>query len=164
MNADYWIKQLNLVQHPEGGYYRETYRSDDIIKPPARFNGPRSASTAIYYLLDDTSISAFHKISSDEIWHFYDGDALTIYVINPQGQLTSYNLGHPLHHKDTAQLQICIKANQWFAAKVKSPGQFTLIGCTVAPGFDFTDFELADRKRLLTQYPQHQDIITQLTK
>ena len=161
--AEYWINNLNLLPHPEGGYYKESYRSEEEIigsELPSRFGGNRAISTAIYFLLIKGNFSAFHKIKSDEIWHFYDGDPIAIHVINNMGDLSTKILGLQV---DDGQLpQITIPANTWFASK--STGDFSLAGCTVAPGFDFADFEMADREVLINLYQRHQELIKEFTR
>jgi uncharacterized protein len=162
-SAEYWIKHLQLFPHPEGGYYKETYRSKEVVVQmalPERFSGVRNFSTAIYFLLRSTDRSLFHRIKSDELWHFYAGGSLTIYVLN-DGGLTTYLLGSDVAHGQS--LQVVIPANSWFGATVNEPESYVLSGCTVSPGFDFNDFELGSRDALLQQYPQHQALIRALT-
>lgn len=159
----YWIDHLHLQPHPEGGFYRETYRSTEKIPVdglPSRFFGPRNLSTAIYFLLRAQDKSLFHRIKSDELWHFHAGDSLHIHLLSEKGLIT-HQLGPNMEQGDS--LQIVIPANHWFGAVVASPGRYTLAGCTVAPGFDFKDFELADRAKLLEEFPMHQEIIAKLT-
>jgi predicted cupin superfamily sugar epimerase len=161
--AEYWVKHLDLKAHPEGGFYRETYRSKETISVdglPARFRDERSFSTAIYFLLRSEDRSMFHRIKSDELWHFYAGRSLSIYVLSSEG-LTIYKLGADI--EKGASLQIVIPANCWFGAKVDDANTYTLAGCTVAPGFDFHDFELANRENLINDFPEYKDIITLLT-
>jgi len=161
--AEYWITHLQLQPHPEGGFYRETYRAPKEISLdgiPSRFQGPRSISTAIYFLLRTQDRSLFHRIKSDELWHFHAGDALSIYVLTHHGLIT-HKLGTNLEHGEV--LQVVIPADHWFGAIVEEKGSYTLSSCTVAPGFDFRDFELADRVRLLQEFPMHKEIITRLT-
>lgn len=161
--AAYWIEHLQLQPHPEGGYYKETYRSSEQIASkglPARFNGNRSASTAIYFLLTHEDRSLFHRIKSDEVWHFHYGDPLDIYVLSQRG-VVKYTLGSNPEHGEA--MQIVVPANHWFGAKVHRGGAYTLMSCTVAPGFDFQDFELADRGQLLLEFPADGDIIEELT-
>ena len=163
-DADYWINQLNLTKHIEGGSFRETYRSSLNVSPEAiglEFDGPRSISTSIYFLLEQGQFSAFHKIKSDETWHFYDGDALDIFEIEKDGLLVIHKLGREPGKGQSFQL--VIKAGNWFGARVAGNGSFSLAGCTVAPGFDFSDFQLANRADLLRLYPQHESIIEELT-
>jgi predicted cupin superfamily sugar epimerase len=160
----YWIQKLNLQKHPEGGYYRETYRSNEMISKEClanRYDGDRSVYTSIYFLLTGKDISAFHRIKSDEIWHFYFGSSITLYRIDPDGMLFKTKIGDDLENGEL--FQTYIKAGHWFAARVNDPTSFSLVGCTVAPGFDFADFELGNRKDLIKAYPRHREIIEQLT-
>ena len=165
-SADYWIDKLQLQQHPEGGYYQETYIAEEKIKAehlPVRFNSDRITGSAIYFLLTGTEFSAFHRLKSDELWHFYTGDPLKLYVIDNEGHLTENLLG-PDPEK-AAVFQVTVKANCWMAAKVGSddPDAYTLVGCTAAPGFDFEDFELGKQEELIRDYPDHEGVITELT-
>jgi predicted cupin superfamily sugar epimerase len=153
-NAAYWREHLQLQPHVEGGFFRETYRS------PA-MSGNRNASTGIYFLLEDGIFSAFHRIASDEMWHFYDGNPLNIYEIDPSGKLTIHKLGLNVPLGEYPQL--VITAGNWFASRVAGEQGFTLVGCTVAPGFDFADFEMGSRKMLLETYPEHAALIQELT-
>jgi uncharacterized protein len=164
-SAQYWIDKLNLIAHPEGGYYRETYRSELAIAKaalPPRFSGPRLVSTAIYFLLEGENFSAFHRLRSDELWHFYTGGAITVHVIEPDGGHSEIQLGDD---PDAGELfQAAVKAGRWFASRVRDPKSFALAGCTVAPGFDFADFELGKRAELARLYPQHRSLIESLTR
>jgi predicted cupin superfamily sugar epimerase len=163
-DASFWIDRLALKAHPEGGFYRETYRSAEMISAnglPDRFPGPRSISTSIYFLLRSEDISSFHKIKSDELWHFHAGTSLSIYVLDEKG-LTIHRLGADSDEDES--LQVVIPANCWFGAKVNGPDSFVLCGCTVAPGFDFSDFELGKRGTLVETFPSHKNIIQLLTK
>ncbi len=164
-NAQYWIKTLALVPHPEGGYFRETYRSAWSLPAdalPAEFSGARQASTAIYFLLEGQDFSVFHRLHSDEMLHFYAGGALLVHELSAGGSHTKKTLGSNPEARE--ELQLVVKAGRWFAAGVRDPGSYALIGCTVAPGFDFTDFEIAQREELLRQYPQHREIVAQFTR
>jgi predicted cupin superfamily sugar epimerase len=162
--ADYWINRLQLSTHIEGGAFREIYRSAvtavQASLPPA-FPGDRSFCTSIYFLLQHRQFSAFHKIKSDEIWHFYYGDALIVYEITPQGELVQHRLGNDPDKGES--FQCVITAGNWFAARVADAGEYALVGCTVSPGFDFADFELASQKELTDQFPQHAMVIKELT-
>jgi uncharacterized protein len=163
--AAYWISRLNLTKHPEGGYYRSTYASDLMIARsalPSGFTGPRLASTAIYFLVDESNFSAFHRLQSDEVWHFYAGSALTIHVIAPDGHASEILLGGDPESGES--FQGVVKAGSWFGARVKDSQSFALVGCTMAPGFDFEDFELATRTELTRLFPQHRALIEQLTR
>jgi len=157
MTVDFWVKKLDLEAHPEGGFYREAYRSDEEIPAkalPPRFKGNRSFSTAIYYLLGEGDFSTFHRILSDETWHFYAGEPLQLLVIKPSGELQKNTLGIGESQQTP---QFTVQAGDWFAAK--STGAYTLCGCTVAPGFDFNDFVLGDAAQLKNEFPQHREII-----
>ena len=157
--ASHWIDHLRLLKHPEGGYFRETYRSAEQIPQdglPARFDSPRAFSTAIYFLLPSEEVSALHRIKSDEVWHFYVGSQLTIHVIDQNGAYSQIKLGDDC-------FQAVVRAGCWFGATVDESQSYALVGCTVAPGFDFADFETAKRADLLARYPQHRAIIERLT-
>jgi uncharacterized protein len=161
--AEFWIEHLQLKAHPEGGFYKETYRSQEVIASaglPARFGVDRNFSTAIYFLLRSQDRSVFHRIKSDELWHYHAGTALAIYVLEARA-LTVHKLGPEAGKGES--LQVVIPANCWFGAKVEQPGSYTLSGCTVAPGFDFQDFELAERKTLKEEFPGFEEIIELLT-
>ena len=164
-DANYWIAQLNLAPHPEGGWYRQTYRSGVTIAQsalPPEFNGPRAASTAIYFLLDGKNFSAFHRLHSDELWHFHAGSALVVHVIDPNGRYSEILLGTDPDAGEA--FQGVVKAGSWFASRVKDGKSFALVSCTVAPGFDFADFELASRAQLSGLFPEHRALIEQLTR
>jgi predicted cupin superfamily sugar epimerase len=163
--AQYWIDKLNLIAHPEGGYYSETYRSQlSIAKEalPPEFTGPRLVSTAIYFLLERENFSAFHRLRSDELWHFHKGGSITVHVIDPGGAYSEIQLGDNPECGEV--FQAVVKAGCWFASRVQNPKTFALAGCTVAPGFDFADFELGKRSDLVKLYPQHRKLIEQLTR
>ena len=160
--ASYYINKLNLQAHPEGGYFAETYRSADTIDSdalPQSFDGDKNISTAIYFLLEGHQFSAFHRIKSDELWHFYAGIPLLVYIIHPDGELETLKIGNDLD--DDWNFQGIVKAGCWFASMPIKDHGFSLVGCTVAPGFDFTDFELADGE-LIKQFPQHRELISKL--
>jgi predicted cupin superfamily sugar epimerase len=158
MDATYWIEHLNLSPHPEGGFYRETYRARGKFVPTGSIE-PRSFSTAIYFLLRAEDRSMFHRIKSDEIWHFHAGGRLTIYILTESGMITQ-TLGSDVERGD--QLQIVVPANHWFGAII-TDGPYVLAGCTVSPGFDFRDFEMAGQKELLMEFPGQAETIRQLT-
>jgi len=163
-DVEYWIENLDLQPHPEGGFFRETYRATESIMQtalPPRFSGDRAFSTAIYYLLAKDNYSAFHRIKQDELWHFYDGAPLIIHVIEPSGTYSSLKVG--LNIEGGEYPQVVIQAGCFFAAEVSNKESFSLVGCTVAPGFDFADFDLPDKDALIKQFPQHSTIIHHLT-
>ncbi|OSZ77964.1 hypothetical protein CAP35_06760 [Chitinophagaceae bacterium IBVUCB1] len=163
--ASYWKEKLQMISHVEGGAYKETYRAaltfpQQVLTP--EHQGARNASTAIYFLLQYGEFSAFHRIASDEMWHYYDGTSLYIYEIKPDGSLHIHKLG--LDVEAGEQPQVLIPAGSWFASRVEAQDGYCLCGCTVSPGFDFTDFELATKSVLQQQYPQHADVIATLTR
>ncbi len=163
--AHYFVEKLNLQPHPEGGYFAETYRSaEKVDRPhlPSRFSRSRSFSTAIYFLLEGNNFSAFHRIKSDEVWHFYYGQALDVFIIHPEGELEILRIGNDL--ENGCSFQGAVKAGCWFASRPVSKNGFSLVGCTVAPGFDFADFELAKRDDLTKEYPMHAELITALCR
>ncbi|MCW5520493.1 cupin domain-containing protein [Aureitalea sp. L0-47] len=158
------IKALDLNPHPEGGYYRETYRSEGTIPKEVLgqpFTGDRNYSTGIYFLITSESFSAFHKINQDEMWHFYDGSPMNLHMISPDGEYKVVRIGNALSEGDVPQ--ITVPAGYWFASEVAEENSFSLLGCTVSPGFDFDDFVMPDRAQLITQFPHLEDIITKLT-
>jgi len=157
--AKYWIDQIGLKPHPEGGHFKEVYRSDELIIKndlPERYAGDRPFSTSIYFLLQQGEISGFHCIKSDETWYFHDGDELELFIIDSAGSLIRKVLG--INPETESVPQITIERGNWFAAR--SLGEFTLVGCNVSPGFDFEDFEMADFATMARQYPQHEQILT----
>ncbi len=165
MTADYFIKHLQLQPHPEGGFFKEMYRSPGIISSrclPKKFNGDRNYSTAIYFLLQRNDFSAFHKILSDECWHFYEGSTLLIHVIDKDGNYSCVKLGRKLHEGEV--FQFVVPANCWFASEPSLKSEFALAGCTVSPGFDFADFEMGNQKHLEEAYPQHRMLIERLCR
>ncbi|MFY8128558.1 MAG: cupin domain-containing protein [Chitinophagaceae bacterium] len=160
ITVNYLIETYQLQQHPEGGFYKETYKSDVLIDKnalPQTFDGDRVCSTAIYFLLEQGHFSAFHRIKSDECWHFYAGETLEIFVIHTTGELQVVKLGNDI--LNGAVFQYVVPANCWFASRPAATSKFSFVGCTVAPGFDFRDFELAKKSDLLKAFPQHQSLI-----
>jgi predicted cupin superfamily sugar epimerase len=159
------VEEYALVPHPEGGYYKENYRSLEKISAnglPERFSEERCLSTAIYFLLEKGNFSAFHRIKSDECWHFYAGSALLIYVLSPDGRLEIISLGN--NWLKGEQFQAIVPAACWFASEPAEGTAFSFVGCTVAPGFDFIDFELAEKAVLSEQFPQHKQLINRLVR
>jgi predicted cupin superfamily sugar epimerase len=160
VDAKSWVRTLKLKGHPEGGYFRETYRAEMEIDAP-RFEGRRSAGTAIYYLLESGQFSAFHRIKSDEIWHFYAGSPLAVHVIDREDVRYQKMV---VGRGKKQSLQAVVKAGCWFAASVDKPRSYSLVGCTVAPGFDFRDWDDGRREELLALYPEHGQIIEKFTR
>jgi predicted cupin superfamily sugar epimerase len=158
MTAKEIIKKLGLKKHPEGGYYRETYCSKGKIVVRGR---KRNYSSAIYFLLPKGSKSKLHKLKSDELWHFYLGDPLTLVQIHPDGKTEKVTLGRNI--KSGQLLQHTVPFGCWFGAFPDPSSKYSLVGCTVSPGFDFTDFELAKRNELIKKFRGAENIIKKLT-
>ncbi len=159
-----WIKKLGLEPHPEGGYFKEVYRSDDSfdLTNNPNYNSQRNFSTSIYYLLEGDQFSTFHKLASDEIWHFYDGCPVELHMIDKSGEYKKALIGSNI--ADNNYLQFAIKSGIWFAAKPTDPNSYSLVGCTVSPGFDFHDFQMGKKDELVSQFPKHKKIIEKFTK
>jgi len=181
MTQSHIIKKLNMRELvEEEGYYRETYRSDkhivvntcndksrkdNIYYCSNHENEPsniRSISTLIYYLLDGEQFSAFHKVKHDEIWHFYKGSSVSLYILTDSENFLNIQIGNDL--KNNENIQYVIKGNTWFGAEINDKSFYSLMGCSVSPGFDFRDFELGERYNLKKLYPQHEFIINKLTR
>jgi uncharacterized protein len=152
-----WEEALGLAPHPEGGLYRETFRASAVVN---RAEGARAASTAIYFLLPAGNFSAIHRVRSDEVWHHYAGDALELHTIGSDGVHAVVRLGKELPRE---RPQHVVPAGTWQAA-IPVGDRYTLCGCTVAPGFDFADFEMPRRAELLQRFPQHAALIERLTR
>lgn len=159
------IAHYQMQSHPEGGWYLQTYQSPGRIQPdslPAGFSGPRPFSTAIYFLLEEGNFSAFHRIKSDECWHFYEGQTLLIHMIDREGKLQTISLGNNFSRGEVYQYMV--PAGYWFASEPAPGTAYSFVGCTVSPGFDFTDFELARGEMLAATYPAHQSVIHRLCR
>lgn len=165
LTAETLVNYFEMLPHPEGGYYKETYRSNELMAQnalPERFVGDRSFSTAIYFLLEKGNFSGFHKIQSDECWHFYAGQTLLIYVLHHNFELEVIKLGDNLLNGEV--FQAVVPAGCWFASEPAPNSEFSFVGCTVAPGFDFADFELAKAEELVKVFPQHEAVIARLCR
>lgn len=150
LNSAHYITSLGLEPHPEGGYYRQLFGNDE--------SGKKDIST-IYYMLTANDISAFHRLHDViEIWYYHAGEPLNIYVIDTDGKLIVHNLS------PESEMQVIIQPEQWFAAEIPSKQEFSLVGCAVAPAFTFENFELADKKELLKQFPQYSELIERMCK
>jgi uncharacterized protein len=163
--AKNYIEKLRLQPHPEGGYYREVYRSEEIVNSeylPDRYGKSHAFATSIYFLLEGDQVSVLHRLKSDEIWHFYDGSTIDIYIFDQSGKMRIESLGKDLNRGECSQ--VAIPKGHWFGAELKDKNSFAFIGCTVAPGFEFEDFEIGDKKFLLKLYPEYSEIIKKLTK
>lgn len=163
-SADFWVDHLSLSKHPEGGYFKEVYRAGEFIQKkglPKRYSSFRSFSTSIYFLLKGEQFSAFHRIKSDEVWHFYEGSPLNIFILVPGGRSFQVKLGQNPENNET--FQFVVPKGAWFAAQTSEKNSFSLVGCTVAPGFDFDDFELGSCSELMKTFPAHEKLISQFT-
>ncbi len=159
------VKKLQLEPHPEGGFFRETYRSEGFVSENQLSNGfvgDRNYATCIYFLLVSGNFSAFHRIKQDEIWHFYSGSPILLHTICPNGNYELIEIGNNLDAGEVPQF--VVPANYWFASEVKNPDSYSLAGCTVSPGFDFRDFELPSRSELVSLFPEHEKAIARLTR
>jgi len=171
------VRRLGLIPHPEGGYYKEVYRSEDRIEsPPSRFGPGRadlSLCTSVYYLVEAPDFSAFHRIKSDELWYFHAGTGLIVHCFNESGAYQAFELGPGREYFGL------VRAGSWFAAEsaafdeaAESDTQdgsragrpWALVSCAVSPGFEFQDFELASRDSLLKSYPEHEALIVRMTR
>ncbi|HEY7733680.1 MAG TPA: cupin domain-containing protein [Nitrososphaera sp.] len=150
-----WIRKLHLEEHPEGGYFVQTYRSKMMVQADG-FSGPRHASTAIYYMLVGDQFSAFHRIRSDEVWHHYSGGSLNLYVIR-DGILSKTQIGM------RGRRQAVVEAGSWVAASLQNKRSYCLVGCTVSPGFDYRDWELGSGRELVRVYPKYRSVIERHT-
>jgi predicted cupin superfamily sugar epimerase len=154
-----WIGHLQLLPHPEGGFYKEVFRSEiNVVRPS--LPELKKACTSIYYLLEGADHSGFHRLASDEIWYFHKGEPLTIHVIHPDGTYAA----HELSDRPDGSLSIAIEAGLWFAADLPSGVGFTLASCAVAPGFELSEFEMADKDALTALYPRHAALISKLCR
>lgn len=155
----YWINHLDLQPHPEGGFYKEVFRSGIAVSKIGSTN-VKQACTSIYYLLEGKDYSGFHRLASDEIWYFHKGASLCIHVISEAGDYYSYELSDA----NTGNLSVVIEAGLWFAAEIPSGEGFTLVSCAVAPGFEFAEFEMAEQDAMIKRYPQHSDLLERLCR
>jgi hypothetical protein len=163
MSADDLIRLLSLQPHPkEGGFFRETYRAaESYANLPPRYQGPRSASTAIYYLLTPNTFSALHRLQTDEIFHFYLGAPVRMLQLDAAGHGRTIVLGPDVLNGQ--QLQVLAPRGVWQGSCLEPGGAFALLGCTVAPGFEYVDYESGDRQTLTAQYPEFAEMIRRLT-
>ena len=161
MDAGEIIRRLDLQPHPEGGYFRETHRDERLLPADAvDRDGPRSTATAIYYLLGPGDFSAFHRIASDEVFHFYAGDPVALVQltdIGPQVTILGPDVLAGQHP------QVVVPGGVWQGLYLEGGSRFALLGCTVSPGFDFADFDMGRRDDLLKAFPEQADIIGRLT-
>jgi hypothetical protein len=158
--AERMIERLGLEPHPEGGFFRETFRSPMGLDGLP--GGARNASTAIYFLLPSGTFSAFHEVrGADEIWHHYGGEAVEIHRIRPDGAYDMRVLGAAIGAGEEPQVVVSAGTLQ---AAIARGASYALCGCTVAPGFDFADFVMPSRAELVRRFPGHEAIIRRLTR
>ena len=153
------IADYNMTSHPEGGWYKETYRSGQTTDVPAL--GKRHLMTSIYFLLESHQVSNFHVIKSDELWFYHSGSALTVHCIYPDGTYKKLHIGPDFSKGQT--FQATVPKGTIFGSSVDEPNSFSMVGCAVSPGFDFQDFKLFEQVELLNQFPKHSEIIKKLT-
>jgi uncharacterized protein len=165
-DIQYIVNHLALEPHPEGGFFRETYRASENVSGlslPPRFGGDRSLATAIYFLLGPGDFSAFHRIKSDETWHYYKGNgSLIVHILEKHKGYRQIKLGNRPEVGEV--FQATVPAGAWFASEPEGLWGYALVGCTVSPGFDFRDFELADEESLKDEFPEQYALIVKLTR
>lgn len=154
-----YIRLLDLIPHPEGGYYRETYRSTEIIDT---IRGNRSTGTVIYFMLESGNFSSFHRLGSDETWYFHAGQPTLLYLLSKEKGVSRFRVGADIENGGV--FQVTIPAGTWFAAEVEAGGVYTLISCSVSPGFEFSDFEMADLKELMKAFPEQEELVRRLCR
>lgn len=165
LDAEAWIRALALDPHPEGGHFRESWRAEEQVVPGARSaqpGAPRAAGTAIHYLLRAGEHSRLHRLRADEVWHLYVGGPLVLHVFERDNAYHPRVLGLDVAAQQAPQH--VVPKGCWFGAELADGVPFALVGCTVAPGFEFADLEFADRQRLLAQHPDHAALVTRLTE
>jgi hypothetical protein len=155
--VDELVRALGLAPHPEGGFYKEMYRAALRVETP---RGTRSAGTAIYYLLPRGAFAAWHRVTSDEVWHFYDGHPLALQLVGDDGRLETVVLGRDVARGERPQ--VVVPAGVLQAAVPR--GEYSLVGCTVSPGFDFADWEMPSAESLVARYPEHAERMRQLAR
>ncbi|MGN0026679.1 cupin domain-containing protein [uncultured Clostridium sp.] len=154
-SAEYYINNLNMEKHIEGGYFKESFVSQDEV------NKDKKLWSSIYFLLETGEVSNFHRLKSDELWYYHDGEALTIYMITPEGELITKKLGKNIEKGEAPQ--VLVEKGCIFGSAMNNDG-YALVGCMVAPAFQYDEFELFKRDDLLELYPNHKDIIIKLTR
>ncbi|EOL49366.1 cupin domain-containing protein [Enterococcus caccae] len=157
-NQDYWISQLGLEAHPEGGYFKQVLRSTQSLQ--VAFDKKRPYYTSIYFLLTNDNPSHFHRLTSDEVWYYHSGSALSIHLLYPDGEYEIIQLGADLENGEV--LQAVVPKDVIFGSSIENGGEFALVSCMVSPGFDYQDFELFTKTQLIARYPDHKEIIEQL--
>ncbi|MFD2308302.1 cupin domain-containing protein [Enterococcus termitis] len=157
-SQNYWIEQLGLEPHPEGGYFKQLLCSEEIIQTAP--NEKRPYYTSIHFLLTDESPSHFHRLKSDEVWYYHTGSSLCVHLLHPNGHYETIRLGNDIERGEV--LQAVVPKNTIFGSTVDKANDFALVSCMVSPGFDYQDFELFTKEQLYSAYPAHRDIIDRL--
>lgn len=153
------VKQYNLIEHPEGGWYKEVYRSDSVTKNDNEEN--RNLLTSIYFLLTDKNCSKFHSIESDELWYYHAGSGFTVHCLSPEGAYYTIKIGPNFEQGEV--YQAVVPKGTIFGSTVEQNNSYSLVGCAVSPGFDFKDFKLYSNEELQNRYPSQHNIINKLT-
>lgn len=159
-----WVDALGMRPHPEGGFYRETWRAADAVATsalPVRFAGDRTLGTAIVYLLPEGERSHLHRLHADEVWHLYDGGPLHLHLLVPGRGHERLVLGKDVEHGESPQ--VVVPHGTWFGAETAEGAGYVLVGCTTSPGFEFADFEMGEREALLAEFPAERAWIERLT-
>ena len=162
-DPQYYISKLGLEPHPEGGYFKRTFESQEQITDQeltVDFEGKRMLYTSIYFLLTSKDVSHFHRLQSDELWYYHAGSPLSVHMIDENGEYTEHKLG--LHLENGEVPQVLVPKNTIFGSSVKDRDTFSLVGCMVSPGFEYQDFELFTQEELLLKYPEHKEIIMKI--
>ena len=162
-DPQYYISKLGLEPHPEGGYFKRTFASQEQITDQeltVDFEGKRMLYTSIYFLLTSNDVSHFHRLQSDELWYYHAGSPLSVHMIDENGEYTEHKLGLDLENGEVPQ--VLVPKNTIFGSSVKDRETFSLVGCMVSPGFEYQDFELFTQEELLLKYPQHKEIIMKI--
>jgi len=162
-DPQYYITKLGLEAHPEGGYFKRTFQSEELISEKelsVQFEGKRLLYTSIYFLLTSNDVSHFHRLKSDELWYYHGGSPLSVHIIDENGQYTEHKLGLNLDQGEVPQ--VLVPKNCIFGSSVKDEDTFSLVGCMVSPGFEYQDFEMFTQEELLSKYPKHKEIIMKL--
>ena len=158
------IARYGMRPHPEGGYYTRSYCSAGSIPAyalPTAFAGDRPYASAILYLLPQGAVSRLHRLRQDEVWHFYLGGSMRLVMISPAGVYSEARLGQNILAGE--QVQYCVHAGYWFGAMPAPGTEYSFLGCTVSPAFDFADFEMGSRETLTTLFPHLQESIAEFT-
>lgn len=156
------VDKFNLKPHPEGGYFSENYRSEEVItSPPDRFIGEHIYKTSIYYLLEKYNVSMFHRLKQDELWHHYTGCTVILHILTPKEGYQKINLGCSINDPK-ATYQALVPKNVWFAAELVDKSDYSLVGCTTSPGFEFSDWELANKEELIQHFPCQIELISRV--